>query len=196
LQTDQALAKANRYRRLTTRRTDINPRNRRTPARYRTFQVETAGAVVRSVHAWPLQNPLAHCRLSLHGSVSGRPWGVGVAVGLPVGVPVGVLVGVAVAVGVGVAVGCTHVPGHGGSSAAPPWPPPSQTRLLQPLGLLESQTRPRSQAGSGVRQHGPPEKPHIEPSACTLLPPAATTSTTSTASLMHAMAAVYGKTVA
>ncbi len=53
------------------------------------LRLETAGAGLSSAHTLPLQSALVHCRLSLHGSLSWRLWGVGVIVGVGVGVAVG-----------------------------------------------------------------------------------------------------------
>ena len=141
------------------RRTDHRPANSSAAPMKTAVWLDTAGAGLRSAHTSPLQSALVHCRLSLQESPSLRLWGVGVTVGVGVCVFVGVIVGVAVPVGV--AVGCTHVPGQT-SSAAPPSPPPSQTRGgMQALVLLRSQTRPELQAWMSSRQHRPPGKPQL-----------------------------------
>jgi hypothetical protein len=108
--------------------------------------------------------------------------GVRVDVGVAVSVVVGVVVGVAVLVGV--AVGYTHVPRQA-NPAAPPWPPPSQTRPEQPLKLFGSQTRPGSQVGGMPGQQGAFKMPHI---SAALACPAARRSTTSTANPTRFMA--------
>jgi hypothetical protein len=155
----------------------------------RAVSLDTAGAGLRSAHTPPLQSPLAHCRLSLHGSLSARLWEVGVAVGVLVGVAVGVGVPVGVAVLVGVAVGCTHVPIHT-NPAAPASLPPSQTRAWQPLVLPTSQTRLGSQLRPSSMQHGSPRSPQpLEE----LARPAASRSTTITTSPIRVIAAVYPK---
>jgi len=88
------------YRRRAPRRMDHNPaKSSAVPINIAT-RLDAAGAGLSCAHTPPLQSALAHCRLSLHGSVSARLWGVGVAVGVAVGVDVGVTVEVFVGVGV------------------------------------------------------------------------------------------------
>ena len=94
------------YRRAVTRRTDQRPASSNAVPMNTAVWLDTAGAGLRSAQTPPLQSALAHWRLSLHGSVSWRLWGVGVGVG--VGVAVGVAVGVGVGVGVAVGVATRH----------------------------------------------------------------------------------------
>ena len=114
-----------RYLRRVTRRTDHKPASSNAAPMNTAVWLDTAGAGLSSAQTRPLQSALAHWRLSLHGSLSARLWGVGVAVGVgvtvgvavSVGVAVGVLVGVLVAVGV--AVKATHVPKRSQTAPGP-----------------------------------------------------------------------------
>jgi hypothetical protein len=122
--------------------------------------------------------------------------GVGVLVGVAVAVSVGV--GVLVAVGVGVGLGSTHVPGQD-NSAAPPLPP-GATSAGQPVKSFGSHTRgglhdatafdgtPSDRTPFGW-QHGWSRSPQP---LTAFARPAASRSTTSTASPNRVMASVYG----
>lgn len=91
---------------------------------------DTAGAGFNVAQIPPLQSPLAHCVLAVHGSPSMRLCGVGlgVAVEVAVWVAVTVAVGVGVAVAVGVAVTTTQL--------APTQVPPGTTGPQSPVPQL------------------------------------------------------------